>query len=78
MEEECGGHSQGPYPAPPRHAPPTEPRGAEEAGNTVTGVNKRLKAYLSAQPGQVTSLSEKSWFQQMQHPPGLQGRREEK
>ena len=41
-------------------------------------MNKRLKACLSAQPGQVASLSEKSWFQQMQHPPGLQRRREEK
>ena len=63
---------------PTRSTPPTETGGAEEVGNTGTGVNKRLKACLSAQPGQVTSLSEKSWFQRMQHPPGLQGRREEK
>ena len=63
---------------PTRSTPPTETGGAEEVGNTGTGVNKRLKACLSAQPGQVTSLSEKSWFQRMQHPPGLQGRREVK
>ena len=42
---------------PPRSTTPPETRGAEEVGNIGTGVNKRLKAFLSAQPGQVTSRS---------------------